>query len=232
MGNNNMDLWNALCVTDKARTKNFTKGGGFSGTAINPTYIKEQLTKQFGPCGIGWGFHVKDERYVTGHTDGKNTVQIHVVRIGFWYVLSDKRSEEIDSYGQTTFVGQNKNGWFTDEEAPKKSLTDAFTKAASDIGVAADIHGGHWNDNKYISNKEKNDKPSLASHATVPEVNGQDHADGELTPGQKTLLVRKAGAQGMDEEELNLWLLKEYGIESVDTIPLEKYAAIKAKVEL
>ena len=42
-------------------------------------------------------------------------------------------------------------GPFTDEEAPKKSLTDALSKAMSWLGFAADIHLGRWDDNKYVN---------------------------------------------------------------------------------
>ena len=41
---------------------------------------------------------------------------------------------EVTHFGQTTFVGANKHGLFTDEEAPKKSLTDATNKALSMLG--------------------------------------------------------------------------------------------------
>jgi hypothetical protein len=38
-----------------------------------------------------------------------------------------------------------------DEDAPKKSLTDAITKAASHLGIAANIFLGRWDDNKYVA---------------------------------------------------------------------------------
>jgi hypothetical protein len=36
---------------------------------------------------------------------------------------------------QLTFM-KDKNGWHTDEDAPKKSLTDALTKASQLIGMS------------------------------------------------------------------------------------------------
>ena len=38
-----------------------------------------------------------------------------------------------------------------DEDAPKKSLTDAIVKAASHLGVAANIFLGRWDDQKYVA---------------------------------------------------------------------------------
>lgn len=152
----NLDLWNAVEKTDPNRTKNFSRGGGFSGTATNATYLAKKATEMFGPCGIGWGLDVVDERYVQGAPIiGQNGEvlghdMIHVVRVKMWYERDGKRGEVIQ-YGQTQMVGRNKNGLYTDEEAPKKSLTDGMTKCLSLLGFAADIHLGLYDDNKYVN---------------------------------------------------------------------------------
>jgi hypothetical protein len=64
-------------------------------------------------------------------------------------------------FGQTTFVGSNKYGPFTDEEAPKKSLTDATTKALSMLGFGGDIFTGLYDDEDYrqeVTNQSLLDK--------------------------------------------------------------------------
>ena len=148
---NHLTLWNAVVSTDPNYTKKFTRGGGFSGTATNFVYLARKATEQLGPCGIGWGSKVLDERYERGAMLNEHEHEVvHVIRIVFWYMLDGKRGE-IESYGQTTFVGSNKNGSFTDEEAPKKSLTDAMSKAMSWLGFGADIHLGLFDDNKYVN---------------------------------------------------------------------------------
>ena len=52
---------------------------------------------------------------------------------------------------------------FHDEEAPKKSITDAMTKCLSLLGFAAEIHLGLYDDNKYASDRQreagKSDQP-------------------------------------------------------------------------
>lgn len=38
-----------------------------------------------------------------------------------------------------------------DEDAPKKSVTDALVKCASYLGFAGDIFSGRWDDSKYVA---------------------------------------------------------------------------------
>lgn len=137
-----LKLWEAVSKTDPKYTKQFSRSGGFSGTAINATYLIRKATEQWGPVGAKWGWKVLDEKYVPG-ADG--TV-VHVLRVELRHP-----DGAFESYGQTTFVGKNKNGAFTDEEAPKKSLTDAITKALAMLGFSADVHMGLYDDNKYVN---------------------------------------------------------------------------------
>jgi hypothetical protein len=141
----NLKLWQSVEKTDPKYTKAFNRAGGFSGTAINATYLIRKATEQWGPIGGSWGATVEDEKYVPGADE---TV-IHVLRIKFWHPGGN-----FHSYGQTTFVGKNKNGMFTDEEAPKKSLTDAITKALAMLGFSADVFLGLYDDNKYVNDRK------------------------------------------------------------------------------
>lgn len=151
----NLDLWVSVERTDPAFTKEFTRGGGFKGTATNATYLAKKATERFGPMGIGWGVEVLDEQYVEGApyvADGAVIARetIHKVRARLWYVLDGKRGE-VQQFGQTVFLGRNKNGFVTDEEHAKKSLTDAMSKCLSLLGFSADIHMGRYDDNKYVA---------------------------------------------------------------------------------
>jgi hypothetical protein len=160
---NNMEIWNQVCTTEKEFTKEAT-GKGFACTSINPNYIYKKLTELFGPCGIGWGYRILSEEYKEGqkalHHDKQKEISIenreilHVVKVGFWYEKDSQRSVEIEAFGQTYFVRLNSGGWKMDEEAPKKSLTDALCKAASMIGVSADIYSGKWDGHKDQSGKK------------------------------------------------------------------------------
>lgn len=168
----NLALWESVQATDPDFTKGFSRSGGFRGTAINHTYQTKRATQAFGPKGIGWGSKILDEKYQDGapilHKDqviGRECV--HVVRIELWFILGDQRGS-IEAFGQTTFVGTNKHGTYTDEEAPKKSLTDAESKALAALGFSSDVHMGLFDDNKYVNDlkvavaeSEKPKGPSL-----------------------------------------------------------------------
>jgi hypothetical protein len=88
----------------------------------------------------------------------------------------------VEHFGQTTFVGKNKNGYFTDEEAPKKSLTDAIGKALSMLGFSADIYLGLFDDNKYV-----NDRKAEAAKAGAPKA----EIKAKLTADQVDALKRR-----------------------------------------
>lgn len=160
--NENLAIWLRNEPTDTAATKSFSRTGGFKGTAVNATYIVKRLTAEFGPVGHGWGVDVVAEDIFEGapvRADNGTLLgneKVHRLRVRFWW-LDPKSGQKcgFDQMGQTTFVGRNKNGWFTDEEAPKKSLTDALTKAASWLGFAGDIHLGLWDDNRYVAARQQ-----------------------------------------------------------------------------
>lgn len=179
----NLSLWESVQATDPDYTKSFSRSGGFRGTAINHTYQQKRATQAFGPKGLGWGSRIIDERYAEGapilHPQhgviGREV--IHVVRIELWYDLDvrgkdgifDTKRGSVEAFGQTTFVGSNKHGVYTDEEAPKKSLTDAESKALASLGFSADVHLGLFDDSKYVNDlsarvaeAEKPKGPSLA----------------------------------------------------------------------
>lgn len=154
---NNLDIiWNKVKTPDPKHVKNFNRGGGFKGSATSTQYIIQQATELFGPNGIGWGVVIDDEQYIEGHKiDEFNNCIIHVVRGHVWYKVDDEIKRTSQQFGQTTFVGSNKYGVFTDEEAPKKSVTDMMLKCFSLIGFSADIFMGKWDDNRYVNDVRK-----------------------------------------------------------------------------
>jgi hypothetical protein len=152
----NLALWNSVQTTDPRFTKSFSRSGGFRGTAISHHWQQKRATETFGPKGLGWGSKILAEEYAQGAPlvhDKHGVIGreiVHVVRIELWYVLDGKRGS-VEAFGQTTFVGSNKHGTFTDEEAPKKSLTDAEAKALASLGFSADVHMGMFDDVKYVN---------------------------------------------------------------------------------
>lgn len=185
-----LSVWNAVCTTDPRYTKQFTRGGGFSGTAINHTYLVREATKLWGPIGHLWKVEIVQQGLMPGapllqDETGPDGVivprvvgneQIHFVHIRLHYpvFMENDAGEKIhtgtgavEHFGQTTFVGTNKRGYFTDEEAPKKSLTDAIGKALSMLGFCADVYLGLFDDNKYVNDRKAEADKAGAVQAKV-----------------------------------------------------------------
>ena len=179
MSENNLALWRSVEKTDPQYTKPFSRGGGFRGTAVNGTYLARKATEAFGPMGIGWGLEILDEELMQGAPLGDGAFeQVHKVRVKLWYKLNGERGEVVQ-FGQTTFVGRNKNGFFTDEEAPKKSLTDAMSKCLSLLGFSADIHLGRFDDNKYVNDLQQEfaEKYEAEAKAAAPKITTEQAAE-------------------------------------------------------
>lgn len=137
-----MRHWNAYADIDPAFTKPIT-GKPYKGTSPNPQYVIRCLTELFGPVGVGFGWDVVAEDFTPMGEE-----VLHWCRIKFWHT---DRANTYDSYGQTKALAKTKNGLVLDEDAPKKSLTDAIIKASSHIGIAANIFLGRWDDQKHVA---------------------------------------------------------------------------------
>lgn len=161
----NKALWQKVCVTDPKAVKPIT-GKQYSGNSPKPYWIVERLTEEFGPCGIGWGFTILSERME--RLSDSDVLHIAVVRL--WYEFDGKRGE-LEQIGQTKAVYEkSKGGLMVDEDAPKKSVTDALVKCASYLGFAGDIFSGRWDDSKYVAEaaaewerRRREDDPERAS---------------------------------------------------------------------
>lgn len=141
----NLDLWNKVEKTDPKHTKAIT-GKSYQGTSPKPHYLVHKATETFGPVGIGWGFNIVSERI----EEGAGGERMHIAHVRVWYEWQGKRGE-VEHIGGTQFSGTRSSGKpFTDEDAPKKSVTDALVKALSMIGFAGDIFMGRYDDSKYV----------------------------------------------------------------------------------
>lgn len=200
---NNMAVWDAVKTVDPKYTKGFNRSGGFKGTSTNATYLASLATKMFGPCGIGWGIHVVGEQMIEGHPFIENGVvvgytKVHVARVRLWYVLGGQTGE-IEQYGQTEMVGKNSRGYFTDEEAPKKSITDGMTKCLSLLGFAAEIHMGMYDDNKYVNDVRQRfaeergeEQPPPERDSPVPRETPKRDLGRRLTVAEHFKAIREA----------------------------------------
>lgn len=147
--NPNLAIWDALAKTDPAHTKPFARAGGFKGTAIKPIWITKRLTEQFGPCGVGWGIGEPRFEVVQG-APGETLVYCTV---SCWHGKPENVLYGVG--GDHVAVIRSNGNPFFDDEAFKKAFTDAVNNAFKFIGVAADVHMGLFDDNKYVEDTRK-----------------------------------------------------------------------------
>lgn len=163
--NANTSLWSAVEKTDPNHVKPIT-GKMYRGNSPKPYYLVRKATEVFGPCGIGWGFEILREHVEDGSAGDK----VHIAHVRVWYNWNGQRGT-VEHVGQTMLAGKNKNGTFTDEDAPKKSVTDALVKALSMIGFAGDIFIGRYDDSKYVDDlrREVDEANALPKPPRPPE---------------------------------------------------------------
>jgi hypothetical protein len=161
----NLDLWEWHADIDPKFTKPIT-GKQYKGTSPNPQYVIRCLTEMFGPVGQGFGWEIVREEFTPLGEE-----VLHWCRIRFWH---GRREDWFESYGQTKALLKTKNGLMADEDAPKKSLTDAIVKAASHIGVAANIFLGRWDDQKYVQSVADSFREEPEQPATLPKKDARD----------------------------------------------------------
>ena len=170
-----MRIWDSLCKTNPDYTRSVPSSYGKKITSIDPMYQIQMMTETFGPVGQGWKYtveykHIPNEGFF-GFIYAE--VCIHYCIHGDWF-----------SYGPVCSV-QNlckKNGTL-DDEAPKKAMTDAMTKAFSHLGMSADVFLGKFDDSKYVQEVKKEfSKPQVKA---FPKTNGKKNIklDMELDMG-------------------------------------------------
>lgn len=158
----NMKIWDSLSKTDPNHTKGFKRSGGFSGTSVKPIWMVRQMTTLFGPAGIGWGTNKPEFQLVEGPEE-----TLVYCTLSIWH--GDKENV-VWGVGGDKAIAKNKYGQFADDEAFKKAFTDAQSNAMKALGVAADIHMGLFDDDKYVNEMKKEfaePEPGLPDNVTA-----------------------------------------------------------------
>lgn len=203
----NLNLWNALGKTDPAHTKQFSRAGGFKGTALKPQWAIKQLTEQFGPCGVGWG--VLDQPSFQVVQAEKETLVYCTVSA--WH---GDRSNVLWGVGGDKVVTSRSSGAFCDDEAFKKAFTDAVMNAFKFVGVGADIHMGLFDDSKYLSEVRQ----EFAAKENPPPA--------LITDEQRDELADMMTAYGVTPQAF----CKVGGIQSLKDLPASEFGKAKSWV--
>lgn len=201
----NLSIWDALGKTDPEQTKPFNRAGGFRGTSVKPMWVYRRLTEQFGPVGIGWGHNKPDFTVING--DGGEVLVYCAVEC--WHT---DRANTFYGVGGDKVVAKNKNGLFHDDEAFKKAFTDAVMNAFKSVGVAADIHMGRFDDDKYVDDL----RAEIAAKNAPPRI----------TDEQRDELIDMASAAGFDAADV----AKAAKVRAVSDIPADQFDGLKKRL--
>lgn len=163
----NLELWDSVRTPDPKATKSFVRAGGFKGTSISPMYLIRAATERWGPMGIEWHAEEVESKLECG-------VWFSRVRL---YPPESVNGRFVEQWGGTTFHIIKKDGTVSyDDEAAKKSYTDALSKCLSWMGFGADVHMGLFDDVKYVNdaaarfNAEKKKMTAKAAKERAMEI--------------------------------------------------------------
>lgn len=150
----NLKMFDDFFVTPTDLTKQFSRRGGFKGTAVNTMYVIERLTERFGPFGQGWGIECRDTKIIPLNN---GEVMVYAL-VGLWYLEAGNVNTAGYQWGGDYIASLDKSGAVRgDDEALKKAMTDGMLKCAAWLGIGADIHYGMHDDQKYLSYINEND---------------------------------------------------------------------------
>jgi hypothetical protein len=127
-----LELWDSWPEVPVEHTKHVNQRGGF--TNIDAYWIIQALTERFGPMGSRWGLTGAQYQIVEG---------VYLLAARFWYMLDDTVSE-FPVHTGVRFKWTKDGEERVDEDAPKKAMTAAISKASSYLGLAHPIYLGQW----------------------------------------------------------------------------------------
>lgn len=203
----NMELYNKFRAVPEEAKKPI-KGGRLNGmTDINPMWRIKVLTEQFGACGDGWYYEVKDRAtYPVPNTEDADEI-VAVVEIDLFYKLDNGEwSKPVHGTGGSMLMAQQSRGAYVNDEAFKMATTDAISVAAKALGVGADVY---WDkDNTKYNDSKKSAAEGMADKLTKTE--------------QKTLRDYNAKYGKGTEEDI----CKSYNVSSLAELTKAQYAEL------
>lgn len=164
-----LELYNKVCeVPDNAKTP--ITGGRLAGmTDINPMWRIKALTENFGPCGFGWYYEIK-EKWIETVTNSQDVVCNVIINLYIKDPDSDEWSKPICGQGGSKLASIEKGKLYVNDESLKMATTDAISVACKCLGFGANVYWGSDND-KYVDKKRDNfakDAGTSNSKASTP----------------------------------------------------------------
>jgi hypothetical protein len=213
--NENLALYDIVRAVPKEAQKKIT-GGRINGmTDINPMWRLKSLTEQFGMCGTGWKYVIKEKRLEKG---GKDEIAAFV-DIDLFLKVNGEWSDAIPGTGGSMFVTSESKGLYTSDECFKMALTDAISVACKALGFGADIY--------FEKDRSKYDsEPAQPGERVEPA-----HQEGALSEKQIKRLFAIASSHGWTMEAVKKAVMKSYGKTSFESLSKAEYEEICEKLQ-
>lgn len=156
-------------------------------TDINPMWRIQKLTEMFGPAGIGWYVEVVKQEVVDGPSGDKMAfmdVNLYVRENG-----EGEWSMPIFGTGGSSLVAKESSGLRSDDDAWKKTYTDALSVACKALGIGADVY---WKGGETEAMGSHNNKPTTkpAVPQDLPRPAVLDTAPKSVTQEDLTAAVK------------------------------------------
>lgn len=202
---NSLNLYNALRRPPETALKTIGAGRLKGKSDINPQWRYESITKELGPCGVGWRYEII--RLWT--EDGADGQKFAFAEIKFYIKIDGQWSEGIPGIGGSMMIAKESAGLHNNDEGYKMAVTDALSVAMKMIGTAADIYAGLWDGSKYKNVITVDDK--IMEKDPIAMVN-QVFSDPTKNPANNTQkaqikkLMDKIKIQGFDKKAYADWL--------------------------
>ena len=141
---------------------------------INPQWRIQALTEQYGICGVGWAYEIKEKEYVDVPATGEKMVfiTVHLLIRDWNYPDEYKWIGNAIGIGGDFVVKREKEGLHANDEGLAMALTDAIGKAAKVFGIANNVYRGKF-ETKYSreDGKEPQDsRPNVNGRATEKQI--------------------------------------------------------------
>ena len=198
--NQNMSLWDLVSITDPSKVKPIT-GKSYKGSSPQPYWLVKRATETFGPCGQGWGIEIVQQGFQQCNAE----TMMHYATVRIWYMQDGKKCSVEHMGGTMAMYKTNAGKMVYDEDAPKKSVTDAMVKALSFIGFAGDIFSGIWDDWKY--------QEMAAAHYNGQQQNGTAQQNQSQQQGQNRQQANQS--QNNNAQQPNLHSRYNAALESI-----------------
>lgn len=180
-----------------------------SYSAIDAHSQLRRATELWGPLGGAWWIEVEDSILTT--TEGP----LFFVRLKLFTPLG---SHPIIAYASTPLTPTYKRGQpdeYTtlDDEAPKKTVTNARSKALSELGFNADVFFGKFKDDKSLAAARRE------GHQSAPPAG---HTSPPCTAKQRGMIFKLAGEiHGINNTHIPD-MLDERGIASFEAVTMSQ----------